>query len=89
MLPTRGIDKNRIEMDHKVILKAPEDWHTATQLKGVEGEWVAEGRDEFLDAIMESNANPMITFEVRELDSTSSCGILVDYQFQKRDSTDS
>ena len=23
MLPTRGIDKNRIEMDHKVILKSP------------------------------------------------------------------
>ncbi|MBJ61845.1 MAG: hypothetical protein CMB57_01195 [Euryarchaeota archaeon] len=64
MLPTRGIDKNRIEMDHKVILKTPDDWHTATQLKGVEGEWIAEGRDEFLDAIMESNANPMITFEV-------------------------
>ena len=60
MLPTRGIDKDRIEMNHKVILDAPSDWHTATQLKGVEGEWIAEGRDEFLDAIMESNANPMI-----------------------------
>ena len=39
-------------------------WNHATQLEGKEGSWVANGRDEFLDAIMESNSNEMITFDV-------------------------
>lgn len=65
MMPTRGIDKSRLDGTHRVLLNAPEDWHTATQLNGKEGEWTADGRDEFLDAIMESNANPMISFEVQ------------------------
>ena len=65
MMPTRGIDKSRLDDTHRVLLNAPEDWHTATQLNGKEGEWTADGRDEFLDAIMESNANPMISFEVQ------------------------
>ena len=65
MIPTRGIDLKRLDLNHKVKLDAPSDWQTATQLNGKEGEWIAEGRDEFLDAIMESNANPMITFDVQ------------------------
>ena len=60
MMPTRGIEKSRMDQTHKVTLAAPKEWNTATQLSGKEGEWFAEGRDEFLDAIMESNANPMI-----------------------------
>ena len=58
MMPTRGIEKSRMDQTHKVTLAAPKEWNTATQLSGKEGEWFAEGRDEFLDAIMESNANP-------------------------------
>jgi len=65
MMPTRGIDKSRLEGTHRVMLHTPKNWHTATQLEGEEGNWFAEGRDEFLDAIMESNANPMISFEVQ------------------------
>tara|TARA_B100001769_G_scaffold209166_1_gene168574 strand:- start:1925 stop:3673 length:1749 start_codon:yes stop_codon:yes gene_type:complete len=64
MMPTRGIEKSRLEQSHKVTLDAPKGWQTATQLAGKEGEWFAEGRDEFLDAIMESNANPIISFDV-------------------------
>ena len=64
MMPTRGIDNSRMDQTHKVTLAAPKGWNTATQLVGREGEWFAEGRDEFLDAIMESNANPMISFDV-------------------------
>ncbi len=64
MMPTRGIDSDRINGTHKVTLDTPKGWETATQLTGKEGEWKAEGRDEFLDAIMESNANPMISFDV-------------------------
>ena len=62
MLPTRGVEENRIDGQHIVKLIAPKEWHTATQLEGKEGSWVANGRDEFLDAIMESNSNEMITF---------------------------
>lgn len=65
MLPTRGIDSERLNGNHTVSLDKPENWHTAIQLDGVEGEWIAEGRDELLDAIMESNANPMYSFEVQ------------------------
>ena len=64
MLPTRGVEENRIDGQHIVKLIAPKEWHTATQLEGKEGSWVANGRDEFLDAIMESNSNEMITFDV-------------------------
>ena len=64
MIPTRGIDKDRMNDNHKITLDTPKGWETATQLSGKEGEWIAEGRDEFLDAIMESNANKMISFEV-------------------------
>ena len=64
MMPTRGIDNSRMDQTHRVTLAAPKGWNTATQLVGREGEWFAEGRDEFLDAIMESNANPMISFDV-------------------------
>ena len=65
MLPTRGIDSKRMDGIHKVTLDKPKDWQTAIQLEGKEGEWFAEGRDELLDAIMESNANPMYSFEVQ------------------------
>ena len=64
MIPSRGIEKNRLEQRHKVTLDKPKKWHTATQLPGKEGEWYAEGRDELLDGIMESNANEMYSFEV-------------------------
>ncbi len=65
MLPTRGIDSQRMDGTHKVTLAKPDDWQTAIQLDGKEGEWFAEGRDELLDAIMESNANSMYSFEVQ------------------------
>ncbi len=65
MMPTRGIDKSRLDGRHRVRLHKPDDWHTATQLTGTEGDWYADGRDEFLDAIMESNPIPMISFEVK------------------------
>ena len=65
MLPTRGIDAKRMHETHKVTLDKPKDWQTAIQLPGKEGEWFAEGRDELLDAIMESNPNPMISFEIQ------------------------
>ena len=64
VLPTLGIDLSRMDLSHNVTLDKPEDWQTATQLVGKEGEWVANGRDELLDAIMESNSNPMISFEI-------------------------
>ena len=64
MIPSRGIEKNRLEQRHKVTLDKPKKWNTATQLPGKEGEWYAEGRDELLDGIMESNANEMYSFEV-------------------------
>ena len=64
MIPSRGIENNRLEQRHKVTLDKPKNWHTATQLPGKEGEWYAEGRDELLDGIMESNANEMYSFEV-------------------------
>ena len=65
MLPTRGIDAKRMHQTHKVTLDKPKDWQTAIQLPGKEGEWFAEGRDELLDAIIESNPNPMISFEIQ------------------------
>ena len=64
MIPSRGIDKTRLDFRHKVTLDKPKKWTTATQLPGKEGEWYAEGRDELLDGIMESNANEMFSFEV-------------------------
>ena len=64
MIPTRGISNSRMDGNHKVTMETPKDWETTTQLSGKEGEWVAKGRDEFLDAIMESNANKMISFDV-------------------------
>ena len=39
MMPTRGIDSNRMYASHKVTLDTPDDWQTATQLSGKEGEW--------------------------------------------------
>ena len=64
LIPSRGIDLDRLEEIHDVKLITPKGWQTATQLPGVEGSWQAHGRDELLDAIMESNANPMITWNV-------------------------
>ncbi len=65
MLPTRGIDAERMNKSHRVTLDKPKNWQTAIQLPGKEGEWFAEGRDELLDAIIESNSNEMISFEVQ------------------------
>ena len=64
MIPTRGIDSERMNQSHRVTLDKPNDWQTAIQLPGKEGEWFAEGRDELLDAIIESNPNQMISFEI-------------------------
>ena len=64
MIPTRGIDSGRMELSHRVTLDKPNDWQTAIQLPGKEGEWFAEGRDELLDAIIESNPNKLISFEI-------------------------
>ena len=64
MLPTRGIDSDRMNKSHRVTLAKPQSWQTAIQLPGKEGEWFAEGRDELLDAIIESNSNEMISFEI-------------------------
>ena len=85
MMPTRGIDSDRINGTHKVTLDTPKGWETATQLTGKEGEWKADGRDEFLDAIMESNANPMISFDVMGLLNISNCGIQEACQFPRKD----
>ena len=65
MMPSRGIDSERMNNTHKVTLDKPNDWQTAIQLPGKEGEWFADGRDELLDAIMESNPNKMISFDVK------------------------
>ena len=64
MLPSKGIDKKRLDMTHIIKLSKPKSWTTAIQLPGKEGEWYANGRDEMLDAIIESNPNPMLSFEV-------------------------
>ena len=64
MLPSRGIDSKRIDRSHRVTLSKPDNWQTAIQLPGKEGEWFAEGRDELLDAILESNSNEMVSFEI-------------------------
>jgi predicted metalloprotease with PDZ domain len=64
MIPTRGIESGRMELSHRVTLDKPNDWQTAIQLPGKEGEWFAEGRDELLDAIIESNPNKLISFEI-------------------------
>ena len=64
MLPSKGIDKKRLNMTHIIKLSKPKSWTTAIQLPGKEGEWYANGRDEMLDAIIESNPNPMLSFDV-------------------------
>ncbi|MEL0100980.1 MAG: hypothetical protein VW862_04710, partial [Euryarchaeota archaeon] len=46
IIPSRGIEKSRLDLRHKVTLDKPKEWTTATQLPGKEGEWYAEGRDE-------------------------------------------
>ena len=64
VLPTRGIEASRLDLTHTITLEHPDDWTTATQHPGEEGRWTANGRDELLDGIMESNANEMISWDV-------------------------
>ena len=64
VLPTRGISQDRMDLIHDVEIQTPSDWNTATQLPGSNGKYTADGRDEFLDGIFESNANQLISWDV-------------------------
>ena len=78
LLPTDGINSERMNKSHIITLNAPKDWTTATQLNkintentiGITGEqstlhiFSANNRDELLDGILEANSNPNIEFDV-------------------------
>ncbi len=64
MLPTKGIDIERMNKIHIVNITTPKEWETATQLPKEGSNWIADGRDELLDGVFESNSNPIITWEV-------------------------
>ena len=76
LLPTSGIEKSRMEMNHKITLFSPSDWIPATQLTPINNrtniesmvgntanqfDFMAPNRDELLDGIIESNANPNLS----------------------------
>lgn len=72
--PQRGIDMNRLHLEHEVHLRLPHDWSPATQLHLVNSEEIEKGqsiwkftsigRDLVLDSIIEANPNPTITHVV-------------------------
>ena len=79
LLPTSGIDKSRMDMNHKIILHCPPKWTPATQLTSFDYKseidsiignkadcyvFSAPNRDELLDGIMEVNPNKNISFKV-------------------------
>ena len=45
--------------------------------------WIPEGRDEFLDGIIESNGNDTILFEVEGCSQNSNYGMLVTMKYLK------
>ena len=78
-MPTSGIENNRMNMEHIVELHAPKSWSPATQYlstgkqngkgeltknEGTTHSFSAPNRDEFLDGIIECNANPMDTWVI-------------------------
>lgn len=78
-MPTDGIEIQRMNQQHSVELHAPSDWSPATQYqavsnsvgkgelsgnKGTTHRFTTPNRDEFLDAIIECNANPMESWDV-------------------------
>ncbi len=72
--PERGVDMERLELDHSVELTAPSTWTPATQLQLDESmehghnakRWLfsTTGRDMLLDSIMEVNPNPAFTHDI-------------------------
>ena len=79
LLPTAGINKSRMDMEHKIELYCPPGWTPATQLQLVNTSqrcdslinnladrftFSAPDRDHLLDGIMEVNSNKNIDFEV-------------------------
>ena len=72
--PERGVEMERLELDHSVELKAPSTWTPATQLQLDESmehgqnakRWLfsTTGRDMLLDSIMEVNPNPAFTHDI-------------------------
>ncbi len=67
-IPERGIDKNRLSQKHSVEIKVPKEWTISTQLSGSAGTYIADGRDELLDGIIEANANPEISWQVKGIE---------------------
>ncbi len=78
-MPTEGIDSSRMNMEHIVELHSPKGWTPATQYtssgsRSGKGEltsnqgtthcFTSPNRDEFLDAIIECNPNPMDSWVV-------------------------
>ena len=79
LLPTSGIEKERMDLNHKITLYCPRGWTPATQLSttkkaininsiiGNDADsftFQAPNRDELLDGIIETNQNPNISFKV-------------------------
>ena len=72
--PERGVEMERLELDHSVELTAPSTWTPATQLQLDESiehgqnakRWLfsTSGRDMLLDSIMEVNPNPAFTHDI-------------------------
>ncbi|MBE54266.1 MAG: hypothetical protein CMB00_03335, partial [Euryarchaeota archaeon] len=72
--PERGVEMERLELDHSVELTAPSTWTPATQLQLDESmehghnakRWLfsTTGRDMLLDSIMEVNPNPAFTHDI-------------------------
>ena len=67
-IPESGIDKSRLAKAHSVEIKVPNEWSISTQLSGSAGTYIAEGRDELLDGIIEANANPEISWQVKGIE---------------------
>jgi len=72
--PERGVEMERLELDHSVELTAPSTWTPASQLQLDESmehgqnakRWLfsTTGRDMLLDSIMEVNPNPAFTHDI-------------------------
>ena len=67
-IPESGIEKSRLSKAHSVEIKVPDEWSISTQLSGSTGTYTAEGRDELLDGIIEANANPEISWQVKGIE---------------------
>jgi predicted metalloprotease with PDZ domain len=67
-IPESGIAKSRLSEVHSIDIKVPEEWSISTQLDGSAGTYTADGRDELLDGIIEANANPEISWQVKGIE---------------------